>query len=96
MFPTVSGKFFISKTPATTKKSATEHSNNKKRTIEKSFVVSVPPGLAKGETFMASINVGSAYKKVRLTVPSGNASSLRFKLNVPDDGGSGGDDGSRR
>ena len=97
MFPTVSGKFFISKTPATTKKSAPEAMNIKKHTVEKSFVVSVPPGLAKGETFMASIKVGSACKKVRLTVPSENASSLRFKLNVPVDGGSsGGDDGSNR
>ena len=83
MFPTVSGKFYVTKKTTTPKKSAPEPVCGNESTAEKTFVVSVPPGLSEGETFMASIKVGSTSKKVRLTVPSGNASSLRFNLHVP-------------
>ena len=85
MFPAVSGKFYMTKKTTTPKKSAPEPVGGKEVTSEKTFVVSVPPDLSEGETFMASIKVGTTSKKVRLTVPSGNASSLRFNLQVPVD-----------
>jgi len=98
LFPTVSGKFFISKKATTPRKTAAATKANEedaavaaKPTVAKAFVVAVPEGLVEGETFMASIKVGETLKKVRLTVPSGNASSLRFSLQVPADEG-GGDD----
>jgi len=90
MFPSVSGKFFISKKQVAPKKTAPEASSSSppppaKQTVEQSFVVGVPEGMAAGQTFMASFQVGKTLKKVRLTVPTDNASSLRFNLQVPVD-----------
>lgn len=51
--------------------------------VKKTFEVAVPDGTEEGETFFANIMVGSTLKKIRLTVPAGSASSLRFALDVP-------------
>jgi hypothetical protein len=49
-----------------------------------SFEVAVPKGLTTGDTFLTSVNVGNADPiRVKLTVPTGNPSTLRFHLNVP-------------
>jgi hypothetical protein len=50
-----------------------------------SFEVSVPQELGAGDTFLTSVKVGGGEqtKKVKLTVPAGNPSTLRFSLNVP-------------
>ena len=49
-----------------------------------SFEVAVPSGLKTGDTFLTSVKVGdSQTMKVKLTVPKGNHSTLRFHLNVP-------------
>lgn len=53
-------------------------------TTKASFEVAVPKGLSSGDTFFSSVKVGEAEPiKVKLTVPSGNHSTLRFNLDVP-------------
>ena len=49
-----------------------------------SFEVAVPKGLKSGDTFLTSVKVGDSEPiKVKLTVPDGDHSSLRFNMNVP-------------
>ena len=49
-----------------------------------SFEAAVPKGLTTGDTFVTSVNVGNAEPiKVKLTVPDGKPSTLRFSLDVP-------------
>jgi hypothetical protein len=49
-----------------------------------SFEVAVPTGLKSGDTFLTSVNVVDSQPiKVKLTVPEGQHSTLRFNLNVP-------------
>jgi hypothetical protein len=49
-----------------------------------SFEVAVPGGLKSGDTFLTSVKVGNSQPmKVKLTVPEGDHSTLRFNLNVP-------------
>jgi hypothetical protein len=50
-----------------------------------SFEVTVPQNLIAGDTFLTAVKVGDTSRKVKLTVPEGNPSSLRFTLNVPKD-----------
>jgi len=57
-------------------------SNSNKKKV--SFEVAVPSGLKSGDTFLTSVKVGDSQPiKVKLTVPKGNHSTLRFNLNVP-------------
>ncbi len=59
------------------------NSNSTKKKV--SFEVAVPSGLKTGDTFLTSVKVGDSQPiKVKLTVPKGNHSTLRFNLNVPD------------
>lgn len=47
------------------------------------FMVDVPPGLEEGEKFETTVKVGSQMKTLRLTVPVGRPSKLKFSLRVP-------------
>jgi len=49
------------------------------------FMVDVPPGLEEGEKFETTVKLGSKMKTLRLTVPVGRPSKLKFSLKVPDD-----------
>lgn len=48
------------------------------------FVVSVPAGLSSGDTFQTSVRLGEVLKQVKLTVPPGKPSKLKFSLNAPE------------
>ncbi|KAG7346110.1 hypothetical protein IV203_005178 [Nitzschia inconspicua] len=49
-----------------------------------SFEVNVPKGLTTGDTFLTQVKVGEGDPiKVKLTVPAGNPTTLRFNLDVP-------------
>lgn len=48
-----------------------------------SFEVQVPEGLKPGDSFQTTVNVKDADPvKVKLTIPPGNHSTLRFHVNV--------------
>ena len=81
LFPTLSNTFLSSKKAAGPKKKrgAPGESENQ----EQVFRVSVPEGLAEGDTFLTEITVGETKKRLRLTVPKGGATTLRFTLTVP-------------
>jgi len=60
------------------------HQSSERDTKKVSFEVSVPIGLTSGDTFLTSVRVGgSGPMKIKLTVPEGDHSTLRFHLNVP-------------
>ena len=60
------------------------HQSSERETKKVSFEVSVPIGLTSGDTFLTSVRVGgSGPMKIKLTVPEGDHSTLRFHLNVP-------------
>jgi len=50
---------------------------------KKPFIVEVPSGLSKGDSFQATIRHKGFVKKVRLTVPEGNPTRLKFSLTFP-------------
>jgi len=52
-------------------------------TKKKPFVVVVPSGLSAGDSFQATIRHKDLVKKVKLTVPAGNPSKLKFTLAFP-------------
>ncbi|KAL3925682.1 MAG: hypothetical protein SGILL_000238 [Bacillariaceae sp.] len=96
LFPSLSGTFFSKKGAVKAKGSGDKKrkessvdlssptSPSAQGTKKISFEVTVPKGLTTGDTFLTSVNVGSADPiKVKLTVPSGNPSTLRFNLDVP-------------
>jgi hypothetical protein len=62
-----------------------QQSTEQQTTKKVSFEVAVPKGLLSGDTFFSSVKVGNGVDpiKVKLTVPSGTHSTLRFNLDVP-------------
>lgn len=92
LFPTVSSSCFSKKMGKKnlTKGLIGEPEESKKITKRKnpgspdkaSFEVPVPQGLTEEETFVATVKVKGKLKKVKLKVPPGNPSSLRFSLNI--------------
>jgi hypothetical protein len=88
LYPTLSRNFSFARqrAPAKPKSPLFSASTKRKKTPNhetKSFEVTIPEGLSKGDTFLTSIAIGDSTKRVRLTVPSEAASSLRFSLEVP-------------
>lgn len=94
LFPTLSGAFFFKKANASTKskKGSKDSVGGVKRkeadgeaggTTTVSFEAAVPGGLSAGESFFTTVKVGDGTKKLKLTVPSTNASTLRFSVQVP-------------
>lgn len=97
LFPSLSGSFFLRKTPAKGKKGGESDANDgmasrlKKRksngegapASNVSFDVLVPKSLSHGDTFFTVVKIGETNQKVKLTVPKGNPSTLRFTLKVP-------------
>lgn len=106
LFPSTSGSFFSKKLTTKSKRGVgdddagddddlTSPSKRKqpgqgKRVV--SYEVAVPESLEEGDTFLTAVKVGGATQKVKLTVPKGSPSTLRFKLTTPtkkaDDGSS--------
>ena len=57
---------------------------SEKETKKVSFEVVVPNGLKSGDSFFSSVKVGDSESiRVKLTVPKGDHSTLRFNMNVP-------------
>ena len=88
LYPSLSRNFSFTRQRAPTKPKSPSFSATSKRKQSpnhetKSFEVAIPEGLKKGDTFLTSIAIGDSTKRVRLTVPSESASSLRFSLEVP-------------
>jgi hypothetical protein len=84
LFPTLSGGFY-SKKDAKAKKDKGEARGTKRKEqptneSKRYFEVTIPEGLAVGDTFLTSIKDEEKIKKVRLTVPSGANKTLRFSL----------------
>ena len=97
LFPTLSGAFFSKKATASAKAkkgSKEEGEGGEKRkepdggpaastgAATMSFEVAVPVGLSAGDSFLTSVKVGGATKKLKLTVPKSNPSTLRFHVPV--------------
>lgn len=87
LYPSISSSFSFSRQRASSKQKGgsgdlTAGSKRKRANgeFEKSYEAHVPEGLTEGETFVTSVKVGEYTKKLRLTVPSGSAGSLRFTL----------------
>ena len=71
------------KTPSSND-SLSDKSLTEENTKNVSFEVGVPTGLKSGDTFLTSVKVaGSQPIKVKLKVPDGDHSTLRFNLKVP-------------
>ena len=87
LYPSLSRNFSFTRQRAPPKLKSPPFSVSSKRKLSnhetKSFEVAIPDGLTEGDTFLTSIMIGDATKRVRLTVPSESASSLRFSLEVP-------------
>ena len=67
-----------------TNDSSSDKSDSEENTKKVSFEVAVPTGLKSGDTFLTSVKVADSQPiKVKLTVPEGNHSTLRFNLKVP-------------
>jgi hypothetical protein len=77
LFPSLSGSFLSSK--KVTKKKRPAPANE----TQQVFRVSIPEGLSAGDTFLTEIVMGETKKRIRLTVPAGDATTLRFSLTVP-------------
>jgi hypothetical protein len=90
LFPSLSRNFSFSRQRTQQKVKGMDSSTSSKRKLspnheKKSFEVPIPDGLTEGDSFLTSVLVGQTMKRVRLTVPSETASSLRFSLQVPVD-----------
>ena len=97
MFPSLSGNSFSKKSSSKSKStdpstpSSTAGGKRGAATVDDSndmasFEVKVPGHLAAGSTFLSTVNLGGKTKKVKLTVPEGNPTTLRFSLKVtPED-----------
>ena len=93
LFPSLSSSFFSSK--KITKKKKAPAGNDAHRlggkrkepdgsfTVVQQFSARIPNGLTAGESFLTEIQAGGKIKRIRLTVPEGAASNLRFSLRVP-------------
>lgn len=100
LFPTLSGNFFSKKASAKSKKNSDDAANDappenpakrkepeasKEEMVSVSYEVAVPTELSAGESFFTTVKFGDGTKKLKLTVPASNPSSLRFTLQVPKD-----------
>lgn len=94
LFPSLSGYFFTKKASGKTKKGNTssdpDPAKGKRKgcgeenaTTKVSFEVAVPKELVAGGTFLTTVKVGTTTQKVKLKVPEGSPSTLRFTLQVP-------------
>lgn len=83
LFPSLSNTFLSSRKTAAPKKKRASPNESDATTTQQVFRVSVPEGLAEGDTFLTEIMVGETKKRLRLTVPKGGATTLRFTLAVP-------------
>jgi hypothetical protein len=95
LFPTLSGNFLFKNLNKSKEKDAGGTLSGSKRkkspattgsakSNKVSFNVSVPKNLSAGDTFLTTVKLGeNSTKKVKLTVPEGNPSTLRFSLKVP-------------
>jgi hypothetical protein len=91
LFPSLSPNYSFSRQRKQQKVKGIDSSTSSKRKLspkheKRSFEVQIPDGLKEGDSFLTSVMVGETMKRVRLTVPSESASSLRFSLQVPVDG----------
>lgn len=86
LFPSLSGNFFsnVKKKPQKSRKKGQSKEGPGEDKGTRSFEVAVPEGLEAGDTFLAQIEVNGASKTLRLTVPAGRPSSLRFQMSVPE------------
>ena len=82
LFPTLNNNFLSSKKTNVSKKRRGASSEPEAPT-QQVFRVNVPEGMSEGETFLTDIMVGETKKRIRLTVPQGGATTLRFTLSVP-------------
>jgi hypothetical protein len=89
LFPTASSNSLLRKTVTKKARKKSDEVGTKRKepdgayTILRSYEVAVPAGLSSADTFLTSIQIGEAWKKIRLTVPEGRPASLRFSLRVP-------------
>jgi hypothetical protein len=99
LFPSTSGSFFSKKLSTKSKKGEDPADDAAPKPKEppsggggeassKQYEVAVPSKLKEGDTFLTAVKVGDATRKVKLTVPKGRPSTLRFKLStgIPRDG----------
>jgi hypothetical protein len=77
LFPSLSGSYLSSKKVNKKKRPAPANET------QQIFRVSIPEGLSAGDTFLTEIVMGETKKRIRLTVPAGEATTLRFTLTVP-------------
>eukprot|EP00536_Pseudo-nitzschia_multiseries_P002255 jgi/Psemu1/251486/estExt_Genewise1Plus.C_300056 len=59
------------------------HPSSELETKKVSFEVAVPVGLTSGDTFLTTVSVAGSSRKVKLRVPEGDHSTLRFNMYVP-------------
>jgi len=91
LFPSLTGTFLIKKPQSRAKKgsdsSEPDTTGGKRKDRDEmskvSFEVAVPKDLAAGDTFLTTVVVGDVTQKVKLKVPEGNPTNLRFTLQVP-------------
>ena len=88
LYPSLSRNYSFARQRPQQKSKGMDASTSSKRKLspsheKRSFEVSIPEGLKEGDSFLTSVMVGETMKRVRLTVPSKEASSLRFSLQVP-------------
>jgi hypothetical protein len=85
-YPSLTGNYYSLKPTKVrkTKRPANTHVNAEGTipTVSQSFEVLVPEGLHAGDTFLTLVQTGEGSKKVRLTVPEGEPSTLRFSLQI--------------
>ena len=90
MFPSLSGNSFSKKASSKSKSTDPSSKRGAVTVVDSSdmasFEVKVPGHLSAGSTFLSTVNLGGKTKKVKLTVPEGNPTTLRFSLKVtPED-----------
>lgn len=97
MFPSLSGTFFSKKASSKAKRKADDSSDTApdggaerkglaglaEETTTVSYEVTVPSEVSAGGSFFTTVKVGNGTKKLKLTVPESNPSTLRFTLQVP-------------
>mmetsp|Transcript_23051 Transcript_23051/g.33002 ORF Transcript_23051/g.33002 Transcript_23051/m.33002 type:complete len:140 (+) Transcript_23051:50-469(+) len=84
LFPSLPQTLYAKKKAS---KKKNESTDNIKRVADGmvQFVVDVPADLQVGEKFETTVRIGDQMKTIRLTVPEGNPSKLKFSLKAPDE-----------
>mmetsp|Transcript_15216 Transcript_15216/g.43971 ORF Transcript_15216/g.43971 Transcript_15216/m.43971 type:complete len:517 (+) Transcript_15216:513-2063(+) len=94
MFPTLTGSYFSKKAIAAVKSKKNagnepqQAGDKRKEPPEEDMVVmpyevAVPSGVSAGDSFLTTVRVGDFTKKLKLTVPETNPTTLRFTVKVP-------------